>query len=85
MKVTKISAYNTKTRQAEIFRRAAAGEVFLVTNNGKPQAEIRQATPARTTITKAIKALQALQNKQLAKGKGGTQRDLRKLMEEGRD
>jgi antitoxin (DNA-binding transcriptional repressor) of toxin-antitoxin stability system len=35
--MTEVSAYNAKTRQAELFRRAAAGEVFLVTDNGKPQ------------------------------------------------
>jgi len=84
-KMTEVSAYNAKTRQAELFRRAAVGEVFLVTNNGKPQVEIRQATQSKKTVTNAIRALKALQNNQLAARKGGSQKQLKALMEHGRD
>ncbi len=84
-KMTEVSAYNAKTRQAELFRRAASGEVFLVTNNGKPQVEIRQATQSKKTITNAIRALKALQSNQLAARKGGSQKQLKALMEHGRD
>ena len=83
--MTEVSAYNAKTKQAELFRRAAAGEVFLVTNNGKPQVEIRQATESRKTITNAVKALKTLQANQLAARKGGSQKELKALMEQGRD
>ncbi len=84
-KITEVTAYNAKTRQAELFRRAADGEVFLVTNNGKPQVEIRQATQSRNIIRDAINALEALQSKQLATKKGGSQEQLKSLMEHGRD
>ncbi len=84
-KMTEVTAYNAKTRQAELFRRAAAGEVFLVTNNGKPQVEIRQATQPQKTVRDAIRALKALQSKQLAARKGGSQKQLKALMEHGRD
>ncbi|RLA43983.1 MAG: hypothetical protein DRR42_21025 [Gammaproteobacteria bacterium] len=83
--MTEVSAYNAKTRQAELFRRAAAGEVFLVTNNGKPQVEIRQATESKITVSNAVDALKALQSKQLAARKGGSQKQLKALMEQGRD
>jgi antitoxin (DNA-binding transcriptional repressor) of toxin-antitoxin stability system len=83
--MTEVSAYNAKTRQAELFRRAAAGEVFLVTNNGKPQVEIRQATESKKTISDTVDALKVLQSKQLAARKGGSQKQLKALMEQGRD
>jgi antitoxin (DNA-binding transcriptional repressor) of toxin-antitoxin stability system len=80
-----VSAYNAKTKQAELFRRAAAGEVFLVTNNGKPQVEIRQATPPKALIRDAIKGLIDLQKEQLSANKGGSQDQLKAIMDEGRD
>ena len=83
--MTEVTAYNAKTRQAEVFRRAAAGEVFLVTNNGKPQVEIRQATHSKQAVKDAIKALETLQRKQLAAKKGGSQKQLKALVEHGRD
>ena len=83
--MTEVSAYNAKTRQAELFRRAAAGEVFLVTNNGKPQVEIRQATESKKIVSNAVAALKTLQSKQLAARKGGSQKQLKALMEHGRD
>jgi antitoxin (DNA-binding transcriptional repressor) of toxin-antitoxin stability system len=83
--MTEVSAYNAKSRQAELFRRAAAGEVFLVTNNGKPQVEIRQATESKKTVSDAVDALKALQSKQLAARKGGSQKQLKALVEHGRD
>ncbi|MEE8059174.1 MAG: hypothetical protein V3T17_15260 [Pseudomonadales bacterium] len=83
MNRTKITAYETKTRQAEIFRRAAAGETFVVTNNSKPQVEIRQVLPAQVDIAKAIKALTALQKRQ--RNKGGSQSALKAMLDAGRD
>ena len=85
MTVTKVTAYQTKAKQAEIFRRAAAGEKFLVTNNDKPQVEIHQVTPTQTLICDAIDALATLQQQQLAQNKGSSQKALlKKLISEGR-
>ena len=79
---TRVTAYETKTKQAEIFRRAAAGENFLVTNNGKPQVEIRRAPAERAEIAKALEALADLQTAQ----RECTQHiDLKALIEDGRD
>ncbi|MCS1412828.1 MAG: hypothetical protein M2R46_00539 [Verrucomicrobia subdivision 3 bacterium] len=85
MKVTRVTAYESKTRQAEIFRRAAAGETIIVTNNGVPQVEIRRATTSDASIAGAIKELAALQKTQLAAAVGGGQGELRRLLEEERD
>ncbi len=41
-KAARVTAYECRTNQAEIFRRAAAGETIIVTNNGVPQVEIRK-------------------------------------------
>jgi len=85
MNITKITAYEAKTKQAEIFRRAAAGEQFIVTNNNKPQVEIHQFTPPRADIRSAIKALTTLQKQKLTSVKGGSQQSLKTLLDEGRD
>ena len=85
MSATKVSAYTAKTKQAEIFRRAAAGENFIVTNNGKHQVEIRQARPDQNQISPAVKALKMLHERQLEQRKGGSQQALKKLREAGRD
>lgn len=85
MKSTRVTAYETKTRQAEIFRRAAAGENFVVTNNGVPQVEIHKVKEDDASIADAIKKLAALQKKQLANGLGGSSDELKQLVDEGRD
>lgn len=85
MKSTRVTAYETKTRQAEIFRRAAAGENFVVTNNGVPQVEIHKVKEDDASIADAIKKLAALQKKQLANGLGGNSDELKQLVDEGRD
>ena len=84
MNITKVTAYQAKSRQAEIFRRAAAGEKILVTNNDKPQVEIRQVTPVQTVIREAIDALATLQQQQLAQTKNSSQAALKKLIDAGR-
>ncbi len=85
MSSTKVSAYTAKTKQAEIFRRAAAGEKIVVTKNGKPQVEIRQARSDQYQIRPAVKALKTLQQQQLDERRGGSQKELKKLQEQGRD
>lgn len=40
-----IAAYEAKTRFAEILREAAAGEVFVITRNGRRMAELRPCPP----------------------------------------
>lgn len=84
-KALRVTAYECKTKQAEIFRRAAAGETIIVTNNGVPQVEIRKAPADDERIADAIEGLSALQRKQLAAGTGGNHEELRRLQEAGRD
>ena len=80
-----VTAYECKTKQAEIFRRAAAGERIIVTNNGVPQVEIRKAPTVRDMVADAVRALGALQREQLAAGVGGDSAELRRIQEQGRD
>lgn len=84
-KTVRVTAYECKTRQAEVFRRAAAGETIVVTNNGVPQVEIRKATADGKRVAGALEALLALQARQLAAGATGSHRELRRIQEEGRD
>ena len=79
MSATKVTAHETKAKQAEIFRRAAAGERILVTNNDKPQVEIRQVMPTQERIHEAIDALTVLHQKQLVYTKGGSEQALKKI------
>lgn len=81
----RVTAYECKTKQAEIFRRAAAGERIIVTNNGVPQVEIRKAPPERDMIVDAVRALGTLQREQLASGIGGSSDELRRMQDAGRD
>ena len=85
MKRTRVTAYECKTKQAEIFRRAAAGETIIVTNNGVPHVEIRKAPVNDDSIAGAVRALAALQRDQLTRGSGGSADELRRIQEQGRD
>ena len=84
-KALRVTAHECKTKQAEIFRRAAAGETFIVTNHGVPQVEIRKAPIDHERIADAIEGLSALQQMQLAAKTGGGQEELRRIQEVGRD
>lgn len=84
-RTVRVTAYECKTRQVGVFRRAAAGETIVVTNNGVPQVEIRKAPPDRESVAGTLEALQALQAGQLAAGAGESHRELRRMQEEGRD
>lgn len=81
----RVTAYECKTRQAEIFRRAAAGETIIVTNHGVPHVEIRKAPADDEGIAGAVQALATLQRMQSAAGVGGSQEELRRIQEQGRD
>ena len=81
----RITAYECKTKQAEVFRRAAAGETIIVTKNGVPQVEIRKAPADDQRIAGAVHALAALQRNQLAAGAGGSAAELRQMQQQGRD
>lgn len=85
MKTTRVTAYESRSKQAEIFRRAAAGENILVTKNGVPYVEIHRARIDDVVVTDAVKALAALQKKQLSIGTGGRQDDLNRMLNMGRD
>lgn len=41
-----IAAYEAKSKFSEILRDAAAGQVFVITRNGKPMAELRPCSSA---------------------------------------
>ena len=41
-----IAAYEAKSKFSEILRAAAAGEVFVITRNGRRMAELRPCPPA---------------------------------------
>lgn len=84
-RTVRVTAYECKTRQAEVFRRAAAGETIVVTNNGVPQVVIRKAPADGESVAGALEALRALQARQLAAGATGSHRELRRMQEEGRD
>ena len=84
-KAIRVTAYECKTKQAEIFRRAAAGETIIVTNNGVPQVEIRRAPADDEGVAEAVEGLAALQEVQLAAGAGGSHEELRRMQEQGRD
>lgn len=81
----RVTAYECKTRQAEVFRRAAAGETIIVTNNGIPQVEIRKAPADEESVIRALEALRALHASQLAVSATGSHEELRRIQEEGRD
>ncbi len=72
-----MTASECKTRQAEVFRRAAAGETIIVTNIGVPQVEIRKAPADDDSVAGALEALRALQASQLAAGATGSHEELR--------
>ena len=80
-----VTAYECKTKQAEIFRRAASGETVIVTRNGVPLVEIRKAPTRESRAADAVQALAALQEAQLAAGAGGGADELRRMQEQGRD
>lgn len=85
MKTTRVTAYESKTKQAEIFRRAASGENIVVTKNGVPHVEIHRARSDDAVVSDAVKALALLQKKQLSSGIGGSQDDLNRMLDEERD
>ncbi len=80
----RVTAYECKSKQAEIFRRAVAGETIIVTKNGVPIVEIRKARNADSMVADAVQALAELQSTQLADGLGGGAAELRRIQEEGR-
>lgn len=84
-KPVRVTAYECKAKQAEVFRRAAAGETIVVTNNGVPQVEIRKAPPDRDSVAEAVRSLTDLHRAQLAAGLGGSETELRRMQEDGRD
>ncbi|MEI6714625.1 MAG: type II toxin-antitoxin system prevent-host-death family antitoxin [Verrucomicrobiota bacterium] len=44
-----IAAYEAKSRFSELLREAAAGEVFIITRNGRKMAELRACPSEKTT------------------------------------
>ena len=67
----RVTAYECKTKQAEVFRRAAAGETIIVTNNGVPQVEIRKAPADAESMADALGALRAFAGQATGSGRYG--------------
>ncbi len=49
-----IAAYEAKSRFAELLREAAAGEVFIITRNGRRMAELRACPPQKNSRTRGM-------------------------------
>jgi len=82
--MTEIGLFEAKTRLSELVRQAKAGESFIITERGKPVAEL---TPIRRAnrgvpkrVAEAIRQLRAM-----PKIKGVSYEELRSWIEEGRE
>lgn len=56
-----------------------------MTNKGKPQVDIRQAITSKSVALEAVEKLTKMQKHFLSKGIGGSQTELKALIEVGRD
>ena len=85
MPTVQVTAHECKAKQAEIFRRAAAGETIIVTRNGVPHVEIRKARHDDERTASAVHALSALHSVQVAASVGCSHEELRRIQREGRE
>jgi prevent-host-death family protein len=75
----RVGSYDAKTKLPEILRRVEKGETFIITNRGKPVADL---TPSRQGGR--LKTQAAINNILSAKKFRTTNKDLGKLKESGR-
>ena len=81
-KSDEIGAYEAKTHLAQLLRRVAAGERFMITQRGKPVAELGPVHAGREhDAIEAARAMKAFRRKHHPI----TDVDIRALQEEGRD
>ena len=79
---TEIGAYEAKTKLPELLRQVQAGKRFIITNRGKPVAELGPpATQARPDAKSAIDAFQAYRKANPV----GHKINIKALIEEGRE
>jgi len=79
---TEIGAYEAKTKLPELLREVQAGKRFVITNRGKPVAELGPPiNRARPDAKAAIEAFQAFRKAHPV----GKKIDIRALLEEGRE
>jgi prevent-host-death family protein len=79
---TEIGAYEAKTKLPELLREVQGGKRFVITNRGKPVAELGPpAARGRPNAKAAIEAFQAYRKSHPL----GKKVDIRALLEEGRE
>ena len=79
---TEIGAYEAKTKLPELLREVQDGRRFVITNRGKPVAELGPPTTRERPDAKAaIEAFQAFRRANPV----GRRIDIRSLVEEGRE
>jgi prevent-host-death family protein len=87
--MTKVSAFEAKTRFGELLERVAAGEEIVITRHDKPVARvIPEDLPRRDQVRDAVAGLRALQQRIRRRSRGRrprlSDRETRAAIEQGR-
>lgn len=88
--MTKLTAFEAKTRFGELLERVAAGEEIVITRHDKPVARvIPEGLPRRDQVRDAVAGLRALQRQILRRSRGRrrarlSDREARAAIEQGR-
>lgn len=89
--MTKVSAFEAKTRFGELLERVAAGEEIVITRHDKPVARvIPEGLPRQDQVRNAVAGLRELQQQILRRTKGRrkdarlSNREARAAIDEGR-
>ena len=84
--MTRISAFEAKTRFGELLDRVASGEEVVITRHDKPVARlVPEGAPRADEVRRAVAGLQALQQRIRRRSKSAlSDRDVRSAIEAGR-
>lgn len=88
--MTKVSAFEAKTRFGELLERVAAGEEIVITRHDKPVARVvPEGLPRRDQVRDAVAGLRDLQRQIRRRARGGrrprlSDREARAAIDEGR-
>ena len=87
--MTRLTAFEAKTRFGELLERVAAGEEVVITRHDKPVARvIPEGMPRRDDVRAAVAGLRALQQQIRRRSRGRrvrlSDREVRSAIEEGR-
>lgn len=88
--MTKLTAFEAKTRFGELLERVAAGEEIVITRHDKPVARvIPEGLPRRDQVRDAVAGLRELQRQILRRSRGRrrahlSDREARAAIEQGR-